>query len=118
MSAHPKCPSCGVELESYVDPVEGEAQAVFYLGEIRRACEMADLLGAERERRLNLAIDYYLATMRDLDAADLSAFRDRWRTLNPEPEVLREWRLRHPKRNPQPGENPGEKSPEPEEIHS
>jgi hypothetical protein len=86
VSADPKCPFCGFDLEGFVDPNEAEAQATFVFAELRRANEIADLLEYELEG-----------------------------SSTPNPDVLREWRLRHPKRpdRPQTGDNPGDNPREP-----
>jgi hypothetical protein len=87
VSDHAKCPFCGSELEGFTDPATGEAMAELYFEQMRRACDLADLLEWELEG----------------SSSEI-------------PEVLRAWRLLHPRiSRPHPGDNPGEKSPDPEE---
>jgi len=78
MTAHPVCPFCGVELEGFTSPEEGDAMGTFYLGEISRGNELADLL-------------------EDAYGADPPEALREWRLRHPRRADL-----------PHPGDNPGD----------
>jgi hypothetical protein len=98
MSDHPKCPSCGTELEGWSDPDSADWAVVYALEAVR--------LGNDLARTVEMILDLRGTGPTEGVVELLTAALTAWRAEHPQPR-----RMSHP----QPGGNLVDKSPNPDQ---